>query len=58
MAVAHDGVMLKPEEMALPSEDDTIDGDDAAGWGRLPQIEREAEDGPASDYRPFRDDPE
>jgi len=44
--------------MALPSEGDTIDGDDEAGWGRLPRIEREDEDGPASDYRPFRDDPE
>lgn len=52
--------MLKPEEMALPTEDDPIDGDDEAGWGRLPPIDGagELEDGPASDYRPFRDDPE
>jgi hypothetical protein len=49
--------MLKPEELPLTTDEDAIDGDDEVGWGRLPVVERE-EDGPASDYRPFRDDPE
>jgi hypothetical protein len=49
--------MLKPEELPLPTDEDPIDDEDVFGWGRLPRLERE-EDGPPSDYRPFRDDPE
>ena len=52
------GAMPRPEETLLTTEDDPIDGDDEAGWGRLPPVERADQDGPVSDYRPFRDDPE
>jgi hypothetical protein len=54
---SHAGRMLKPEELPLPTDEDPIDDEDVFGWGRLPRLERE-EDGPPSDYRPFRDDPE
>jgi hypothetical protein len=53
------GTMLMSDETLQQVEDAGVDGDDESGWGRLPPLESEAEeDGPVSDFRPFRDDPE